>query len=146
MTLLTANLQDVSMEGPPRMEIGVYEALESIKVTVNPPEGDKSSSLDVVFQDANREEGDERQCRKRFSFSSKALFYFKQWLAACERVDLATAAEIDSDDLTGLKCKAVLSETSDVKDGETRTFINIKRFLIPDAIKAKLKDLETQKT
>jgi len=132
MALLKPNLQDVSLEGPPRMEIGLCDCLESVKVIVNPPAGDKAASIDVTFQDGNREPGDERQVRKTFAFSEKALFYLKRWLTACGREDLANAEEMDSDDLLGLKCKAVIIDEPYTKDGETRVFSNISRFIIPD--------------
>lgn len=130
--LLSVNLSDVSAEGPPQLEPGVY-TLEATKVVVNPAAQGKPSSIEVTFKDANGEGEDERSVRKLFTISEKALPFLKRWLLACKRKDLAETAELDTDMLMGLTCEAVVNSRtwSDKDTGEARSGPNIQRFIEP---------------
>ena len=130
MALLGVGLSDVSTDRAPQMDIGVV-TLESIKVEVVPAEGDKAAMINVSYKNVNSDEGDERTIRKMFSLSEKAKRYFKLWLLAAGREDLAEADEIDTDELLGLVAEAVIGSDSSVdKDtGEPVVYSNIKKWV-----------------
>lgn len=131
MALLSVNLTDVDASGPPQMEPGVYD-LESTKVGVNPPVDDKAASVDITFRDSNADATESGpSVQKRFSFSEKAKPYFKRWLLAAGRDDLAEAEEIESEELMGLVAKAVVNHetVTDKVTGEVRTFARVARFI-----------------
>ena len=128
MALLPINLQDVSAEGPPQLEIGCYD-VEATKVAVNPAQDGKDAQVVVDFMKANRDPSDTASCRKYFALSEKALPFLKRFLLASGREDLANANQLDTDELLGLVCKVVISENTYTKDGETRTNAQISRFV-----------------
>ncbi len=133
--LLNAGLADVSTDGPPQLEPGVY-TLQATKVEVKPPIDDKAAQVVVTFVDANADPGADgsiQSVRKTFSMSKAAKCYFKRWLVAAGS-DLAEAEEIDTDDLIGLQAKAVVvaNTASDKDTGEVRTYANVGKFMNAD--------------
>lgn len=135
MSLLSVKLTDVSTKGPPQLDPAVY-TLESIKVGVNPPVGEKAAQIEVLFKDTEGE-ADGPTVRKIFSLSEKAKCYLKLWLLSCGRKDLANAEELDTDDLVGLVCQAAVGSRSwnDKDTGDTRTAAEIKKFIVPEDMK-----------
>lgn len=132
--LITANLQDVSADGPPQLEPGLY-TLRSNKVEFQPAEGEKAPRIEVTFKDANADEGDTRTVRKIFSLKQKALCYLKQFLLSAGEAELAESAEFDTEALLNLEPKAVVNSRSwtDEVSGEVRSGANIQRFILPEA-------------
>lgn len=126
--LLDTKMTDVSMEGPPKFDPGVYD-LECTKVDV-----DQSNVAKVfvkaTFMLANRGPDDARQITNRFFIKDDSMWVLKRFLTSAGS-PMANEDKMDTDRMIGLVCKAKIEHKRGVKDGVEQVYTNITQFILP---------------